>query len=228
MATSREKRSIESWDGQHIPSGKGHDLMLAVGETYSGSTIHIPIHIRRAEQDGPTVFVSAALHGDEINGTGAIRHLIQDDELELVRGAVIFAPVLNILGFDRHSRYLPDRRDSQSSFPRISERKSGEQAWPGPFSMKSLRAVTTESTYILPRSGVPTIRTYGATWPVAQSATCPLPSAARLSSMTAAPRGLCAAKLLVQDALRSSWREEKCRKSSRVSLNHPCAAPRTY
>jgi len=92
-------------------------VKLAVGESYSSMTVRIPIHIRRAAVDGPVVFVTAALHGDEINGTGAVRQLIQDDEFQLLRGAVILVPVLNLLAFDRHSRYLPDRRDLNRSFP---------------------------------------------------------------------------------------------------------------
>ena len=113
----RERKAISEWQGTDIPPGAARDLKLAVSESYSGMTVQIPIHIRRAATDGPVVFVTAALHGNEINGTGAIRHLIQDVEFQLVRGAVIFAPVLNILGFDRHSRYLPDRRDLNRAFP---------------------------------------------------------------------------------------------------------------
>ncbi len=80
-------------------------------------TVKIPLQVRRAREPGPVVFVTAALHGDEINGTGAIRQLIQDSDLVLERGAVIFVPVLNVLSFDRHSRYLPDRRDLNRCFP---------------------------------------------------------------------------------------------------------------
>ncbi|MCA9214679.1 MAG: succinylglutamate desuccinylase/aspartoacylase family protein [Planctomycetales bacterium] len=117
MSSPGERRSIADWDGQLIPLGESRDLRLAVSESYSGMTLGIPLHVRRGAAEGPVVFVSAALHGNEINGTGAIRQLIQDSELKLLRGAVIFAPVLNILGFDRHSRYLPDRRDLNRSFP---------------------------------------------------------------------------------------------------------------
>lgn len=117
MASRRERKTIDAWQNQEIGVGESHDLSLGVSESYSGMTVQIPIHVRRARQDGPVVFVTAALHGDEINGTGAIRHLIQDADFRLVRGAVIFAPVLNILGFDRHSRYLPDRRDLNRAFP---------------------------------------------------------------------------------------------------------------
>jgi len=111
------KGPIESWQGTHIAAGQSRDLHLVVGESYSGMNVQIPIHVSRGREDGPTVFVTAALHGDEINGTGAIRALLQNDELNLDRGTLILAPVLNILGFDRHSRYLPDRRDLNRAFP---------------------------------------------------------------------------------------------------------------
>ena len=111
------RKSIGDWDGQVVLPGESKDIFLAVSESYSGMTVNIPIHVRRAKEDGPVVFVTGALHGDEINGTGAIRQLVQDDELEVTRGSVILVPVLNILAFDRHSRYLPDRRDLNRAFP---------------------------------------------------------------------------------------------------------------
>jgi hypothetical protein len=68
-------------------------------------------------EPGPTLFVTAALHGDELNGTGIVRELMLDRSLELRAGTLILVPVVNILGFDRHSRYLPDRRDLNRCFP---------------------------------------------------------------------------------------------------------------
>jgi predicted deacylase len=117
MTTAFPRKSIGEWQGETIAPGERRDVKLAVGESYSGMTVKIPLHIRRAEADGPVVFVTAALHGDEINGTGAVRQLILDDDLQLLRGSVILVPVLNLLGFDRHSRYLPDRRDLNRCFP---------------------------------------------------------------------------------------------------------------
>jgi len=111
------RKPIDCWDGQAIAPGEARDVALTLGESYSSMTVEIPIHIRRAVDDGPVMFVTAALHGDEINGTGAVRQLLQDPDWELKRGAVMFVPVLNILAFDRHSRYLPDRRDLNRAFP---------------------------------------------------------------------------------------------------------------
>ena len=101
------RKPIENWVGKDILPGESKDIELAVSESYSGMTVKIPIHVRRAKEDGPVVLVSAALHGDEINGTGAIRQLVQSEDLELTRGTLVLIPVLNILAFDRHSRYLP-------------------------------------------------------------------------------------------------------------------------
>lgn len=116
MTKTPERKPIDDWNGQSIPPGKSCNVTLAVSESYSSMTVKIPLQIRRAKRDGPVVFVTAALHGDEINGTGAVRTLVQE-ELQLVRGSLILVPVLNLLAFDRHSRYLPDRRDLNRSFP---------------------------------------------------------------------------------------------------------------
>lgn len=113
----RERKPVDQWNGVPIPLGSSRDVTLAVSESYSSMNVKIPIHIRRGPAEGPVVFVTAALHGDEINGTGAVRNLIQDESFSLLRGTVVLVPVLNLLAFDRHSRYLPDRRDLNRSFP---------------------------------------------------------------------------------------------------------------
>jgi len=111
------KKSVGKWPGATIAPGESKAIELAIGQSYSGMTVRIPIQVQRAEIEGPTVFVTAALHGDEINGTGAVRTLIQDESFRLKKGSLILVPVLNLLGFDRHSRYLPDRRDLNRCFP---------------------------------------------------------------------------------------------------------------
>lgn len=112
-----QKRIPWVWGDVTVSPGESRKLRIAVSESYSGMTIRIPVFVRRGTGDGPAVFVTAAVHGDEINGTGAIRTLIQDGSLELTAGVLILVPVVNMLGFDRHSRYLPDRRDLNRCFP---------------------------------------------------------------------------------------------------------------
>jgi len=117
VTTFRPKRPIELWDHDRIAPGEARDIELKMGESYSGMTHSIPLHVRRGLEPGPTVFITAAVHGNELNGTGAIRNLIRDPQLVLRAGSLILIPVVNILGFDRHSRYLPDRRDLNRCFP---------------------------------------------------------------------------------------------------------------
>lgn len=117
MKKDRKRRPVDDWFGEKIKPGTTRDVTLPVGESYSSMTVEIPIQIQRAKEPGPTVFVTAALHGDELNGTGAIRQLIADPDFKLISGSVMLIPVLNILGFERNDRYLPDRRDLNRCFP---------------------------------------------------------------------------------------------------------------
>ena len=114
---TRPRKSIEQWGKDSIAPGETKNIRVTVSESYSGMNVRIPVQIQRASVDGPTVFVTAALHGDEINGTGAIRQLIHSGDLHLTKGNLILVPVVNMLAFDRHSRYLPDRRDLNRCFP---------------------------------------------------------------------------------------------------------------
>lgn len=117
MTHPRSRKSIAEWEGEAIGLGESRDVKLDISESYSSMTVQVPVHIRRAPEDGPAVFLTGALHGDEINGTGIIRHLLLDPDFQLVRGSLLAIPVLNLLAFDRHSRYLPDRRDLNRAFP---------------------------------------------------------------------------------------------------------------
>lgn len=112
-----KQRSVEVWGDQTVAPGTVRNIRLEISASYSGITVSIPIQVCRGVQEGPTVFVTAAVHGDEINGTGAVRELICDDALKIDSGSLILVPVVNVLGFERHSRYLPDRRDLNRSFP---------------------------------------------------------------------------------------------------------------
>lgn len=108
---------MQNWFGHEVEAGQSVNTELTVTESYSSRDVSIPIRICRATSPGPTVFVTAALHGDELNGTGAIRAMLSDSNWTLKSGTLLMVPVLNMLGFERHSRYLPDRRDLNRCFP---------------------------------------------------------------------------------------------------------------
>ena len=102
--------------GERVARGETRDIALKVSETSMGAPVSVPLRVIRGRRGGPTVFVTGAVHGDELNGTGIIRELMFS-ELGLESGSLILLPVVNVFGFERHSRYLPDRRDLNRSFP---------------------------------------------------------------------------------------------------------------
>jgi predicted deacylase len=114
-------RKILEFGGKRVRLGERRDIDLLVSRSYAGQPVAVPITVWRAPQPGPTVFVTAAVHGDELNGTGVVRALILNPGFELAAGSLVLVPVVNILGFERHMRYLPDRRDLNRAFPGSAE-----------------------------------------------------------------------------------------------------------
>lgn len=100
-----------------IRPGETRDLQLPLTQSYSGTDVMLPLRVIRGSEPGPVVLLSAALHGDELNGTGIIREILMDPSFDLLAGTLILVPVLNIPGFERQTRYLPDRRDLNRCFP---------------------------------------------------------------------------------------------------------------
>ncbi|MCA9277832.1 MAG: succinylglutamate desuccinylase/aspartoacylase family protein [Phycisphaeraceae bacterium] len=116
---SRKNTQLQSeeWFGTMLAPGERATLSVVITQSYAGNNISIPVHVWRGEKRGPTVAVTAAVHGDEINGTGAIRRIIREQPFDVVAGTLVLVPVVNILGFEHCERYLPDRRDLNRSFP---------------------------------------------------------------------------------------------------------------
>ena len=103
--------------GFTVKPGETKQIEIAVAKLYTDTDICIPVHVRRSKKPGPTVFVSAAVHGDELNGIEIIRRLIQLKSLKISSGTLILVPMLNVYGVLNQSRYMPDRRDLNRCFP---------------------------------------------------------------------------------------------------------------
>jgi uncharacterized protein len=102
---------------ENLPLNSREEFHLEIAETYTGSVIRLPLLVWRGATAGPTIFITAAVHGDEINGSGTIRELIANPPFELEAGTLVLVPVVNIQGFENHTRYMPDRRDLNRYFP---------------------------------------------------------------------------------------------------------------
>lgn len=106
-----------SLGGADVPKGARIDLLLKVSESYTGDRTSIPLTVVNGTRPGPLLFVTAAVHGDELNGIGIVRDVLNRVEPSEVAGALVCVPVVNVLGVQFHSRYLPDRRDLNRCFP---------------------------------------------------------------------------------------------------------------
>lgn len=77
----------------------------------------MPIHVVHGRNPGPCLLVCAAIHGDEINGVEIVRRILLHKSIDRIKGTLIAIPIVNVFGFVSKSRYLPDRRDLNRSFP---------------------------------------------------------------------------------------------------------------
>lgn len=103
--------------GREVKRGNRETIELPLPHLYTHSPMAMPVHVVCGRRDGPRLFVCAAIHGDEINGVEIIRRLVKAPVLRYLRGTLVAIPVVNVHGFINHSRYLPDRRDLNRSFP---------------------------------------------------------------------------------------------------------------
>jgi hypothetical protein len=109
-------KSIEI-GGTTIKPGTRVNVDLPVADLYTSTSLHMPVQVICGRKAGPVLFVSAAIHGDELNGVEIVRRLLKRKVLRSIRGTLLAVPIVNVHGFLNQSRYLPDRRDLNRSFP---------------------------------------------------------------------------------------------------------------
>lgn len=91
--------------------------MWSPDRIFEGMSSETPVLVVHGSESGPVLCLTAAVHGDELNGIEIVRRVMQDLSPQKLRGTVIGVPIVNIHGFRRSSRYLPDRRDLNRFFP---------------------------------------------------------------------------------------------------------------
>ena len=158
--TRRAKRAPFRLLDLEVEAGTSGQVDLPVAQLYTHTELTVPLEVVHGRQDGPVLLISAALHGDELNGVEVIRRVRNARALRRLRGTLILAPVVNVFGFIHKSRYLPDRRDLNRCFPG-SERGSLGSRMAAMF----CRDVLSASTHLLDlhtgaihRSNLPQVR----------------------------------------------------------------------
>jgi predicted deacylase len=117
-----------TYDGGRVDPGETQNVRYGVSETYLGEPVRVPVTIVNGEQAGPTMFLSAAAHGDELNGIEVVREVAHEWDHTDLAGTLVCLPVLNVPGFIAQQRYLPIYdRDLNRSFPGDPEGTSAKR-----------------------------------------------------------------------------------------------------
>ncbi len=117
-----------TYDGGRVDPGEVANVRYTVSETYLGDPVRMPVTIVNGEYEGPTIFLSAAAHGDELNGVEVVREVAHEWHHHDLHGTLVCLPVLNVPGFIAQQRYLPIYdRDLNRSFPGNDESTSAKR-----------------------------------------------------------------------------------------------------
>ncbi len=119
--TRRPRRPPITIGDREIAAGTRETVELPVANLYTHAALTMPVHVIHGRRPGPTLFVTAAVHGDELNGVEIIRRVLGQNAISRLAGTLIAVPIVNVHGVLRLSRYLPDRRDLNRSFPGSSK-----------------------------------------------------------------------------------------------------------
>lgn len=101
----------------NVAAGRAGVGELPVSRLVTGTYISLPLRVVHGAQDGPTMWLSAAVHGDEVAGVEIIRRALETIDPKRLSGTILAVPIVNVHGFLSGDRYLPDRRDLNRSFP---------------------------------------------------------------------------------------------------------------
>ena len=103
--------------GSVVPPGDRATINLEVSTLANATRMNLPVHVVHGQSKGPVFFLSGVVHGDEIQGLEIVRRVLAHDALNRMAGTLLAVPIVNAFGFLNHSRYMPDRRDLNRSFP---------------------------------------------------------------------------------------------------------------
>lgn len=103
--------------GEQIAPGTRRTVDMPISTLSDHTPVNMSVHVIHGRRPGPTLFVSAGIHGDEVIGVEIVRRLLRAPNLNALRGTLLVVPIVNAFGFLNRSRYLPDRRDLNRCFP---------------------------------------------------------------------------------------------------------------
>ena len=103
--------------GITVSPGHSRVVSIPLAPLATHDVLEMSVYVQVGVKPGPVLFVCAAIHGDELNGVDIIRQLMVHPALQHLAGTLLAIPIVNVHGFLHQTRYLPDGRDLNRSFP---------------------------------------------------------------------------------------------------------------
>lgn len=103
--------------GESIALGESKEINFNIAKLHTTTSVEVPVIIERSKKPGPTILITAGIHGDEVNGVEIVRQIIAKGINKPKKGSIICIPVINIFGFLHKERVFPDGRDLNRVFP---------------------------------------------------------------------------------------------------------------
>ncbi len=117
---------VERLDLTAVPEGSIRRLLVLLHRDALDRPVRVPVMVAAGTSPGPVVGVTAALHGNEINGVPVIHRLFEKLDLQKLRGTVVAVPVVNVPGFLAGTRNFRDDRDLNHLMPGKAEGHAAE------------------------------------------------------------------------------------------------------
>jgi predicted deacylase len=121
------RRTAFEIGGHKVAPGTRARVDIPVSQLSNHTPVNLSVEVIHGRRSGPVLFVSAAIHGDEVIGVEILRRLLCSAPLGSMSGTLLAVPIVNTFGFLSHSRYLPDRRDLNRVFPGVAEGSMASQ-----------------------------------------------------------------------------------------------------
>jgi predicted deacylase len=111
------KKNIFTFAEKQIEPGTKTSILFPAPNINTQVQLNVPVHVFHGKNPGPKLFIIGTIHGDELNSIEIIRRIHQQINVSKLHGTLITVPVANVYGLMTQSRYLPDRRDLNRTFP---------------------------------------------------------------------------------------------------------------
>ena len=117
----KKEAIIDTMDLSLVQKGTIQYFWLDLITDPLGNPVLVPIMIARGEKDGPTLGLTAAVHGNELNGIPVIQRLFREIDVKQLKGTIVGVPVVNIPSFIRKKRRFNDGVDLNHIFPGVAD-----------------------------------------------------------------------------------------------------------